>query len=132
MSLKLLIVDDEAVLARTIALHLKGRDYRIRYAGDGLEAWRQIQKEKPDIVISDLVMPNMDGYRLLQLVRERGLGCYFIMMTVKASARGPIDGGPCRPDGYLIKPFERRDLLAALARAQRHLSASGGGRRIKR
>ncbi len=126
MKRKLLIVEDEAVLARTVAALLDPEAYQVSFAGDGLQAAGMVEAEVPDIIISDLVMPGMDGYRLLQWVRERGFKPAFILMTVKPSAFGPLERGRHRPDFCLTKPFDRRRLLEAIRLAEDGFKAAIG------
>lgn len=125
MKRRLLIVEDEPVLARTVAALLDPDSYLISWTGDGLQAARLVETEKPDIILSDLVMPGMDGYRLLRWVRDTGVRSPFILMTVKSSAFGPISRGRPRPDFFLNKPFDRKGLLEAMAAAEARLKILG-------
>lgn len=118
MKRKLLIVEDEPILARTVAALLETDAYQVFFAGNGLQAAGMIEAEKPDIILSDLVMPGLDGYRLLQWIRERGFMTAFILMTVKSSAFGPLERGWHRPDFFLEKPFDRHRLLEAIRLAE--------------
>lgn len=125
MKRRLLIVEDEPVLARTVAALLDPDSYLISWTGDGLQAARLVETEKPDIILSDLVMPGMDGYRLLRWVRDTGVRSPFILMTVKSSAFGAISRGRPRPDFFLNKPFDRKGLLEAMAAAEARLKILG-------
>jgi len=110
---KVLIVDDEAVLAETVALLLKRQGYHVLWASDGSQALKLIEDQRPDLVIADLVMPNMDGLQLLEWVRDRRSldSVKFILMTVKESVLEPLKRHRVEADDYMSKPFERGQLL---------------------
>lgn len=102
---RILVVDDEKVLAETVALFLGRRHYRVRCVYDVVSAQKAIEREKPDVVISDLVMPGQDGFQLLQWIRENCIATAFILMTVKSSVFSPLGRSSWKPDAFLGKPF---------------------------
>ena len=110
---KVLIVDDEAVLAETAALLLKHQGYQVLWASDGSQALKLIKDHKPDLVIADLVMPNMDGLQLLEWVRDhRSLDkVKYLLMTVKESVIEPLKRHHTEADDYMAKPFDKKQLL---------------------
>lgn len=110
---KILIVDDEAVLAETAALLLNRHGYQVLWASDGSQALKLIEEQKPDLVIADLVMPNMDGLQLLEWVRDRRSldGVKYLLMTVKESALDPLKRHHTEADEYMSKPFDKGQLL---------------------
>lgn len=122
MKTHLLIVDDEPVLARMAAALLEDQNYRIIRAENGRQAMEMAVSKKPEIILSDLVMPGMDGYQLLQWVRQNNIPAAFVLMTVKSSALGLIARGQYKPDALLSKPFDRRRLLRALEVAMKKQS----------
>jgi DNA-binding response OmpR family regulator len=109
----ILIVDDEAVLAETAALLLKHQGYQVQWASDGSQALKLIEDHKPDLVIADLVMPNMDGLQLLEWVRDhRSLDkVKYLLMTVKESVLEPLKRHRIGADDYMSKPFDKKQLL---------------------
>ncbi|GEM_PF-2222618 len=131
MKKKLLIVEDEPVLASTVAVLLDPGIYSIRRAPDGIQALRLMAREVPDVILSDLVMPGMDGLQLLEWARENGYGGAFVMMTVKTTAFRPMTRARMRPDAYLGKPFDRSSLVRALETGMAKASSAKnqGGRR---
>ena len=115
---QILIADDEEALARTIALFLGDAGYRTTLAADGELAARALEREAPDLIISDLVMPNRDGLQLLEYVRDRRSldNTKFILMTVKDSVFEPLKRYSLTPDATLAKPFTREQLLDTVNR----------------
>jgi CheY-like chemotaxis protein len=110
---RILIVDDEAVLVETMALLLRRRGYHVLWAGDGSQALELVEEQKLDLVIADLVMPNMDGLKLLEWVRDhRSLdGIKFLLITAKQNVLEPLKRHHTEADGYMSKPFEKGQLL---------------------
>ena len=110
---KVLIVDDEAVLVETVALLLKHQGYQVLRACDGSQALKVVEEQKPDLVIADLVMPNMDGLQLLEWVRDRRSldGVKYMLMTVKESVLEPLKRHHTEADEYMSKPFDKGQLL---------------------
>lgn len=112
----ILIVDDEAVLAETVLLMLNGRGYRASMAGDGRRAAEMIKMDPPDLVISDLAMPVMDGLQLLEWLRDhRSLDkVKFMIMTGKQNVLGPLKRHHLEADESIAKPFTETQLLATV------------------
>lgn len=122
----ILIVDDEAVLAETMLLMLGSRGYRGSMAGDGRRAIEIIHHDRPDLVISDLAMPAMDGLQLLEWLRDhRSLDkVKFMIMTGKQNVLGPLKRHHLEADDYIAKPFTETQLLAKVEKLIGH-PASG-------
>jgi twitching motility two-component system response regulator PilG len=114
---RILIVDDEEALARTAALFLGDAGYRTAIALDGEQAARWLEREIPDLILSDLIMPNRDGLQLLEHVRDRRSldNTKYILMTVKDTVFAPLQRYSLAPDTTLAKPFTRKQLLSAVS-----------------
>lgn len=114
----IVIADDEAVLAETVSLFLKRDGYKVFWASDGVQAAKLIEENKPDLVLADLVMPNMDGLQLLEWMRDhRSLDrVRFILMTVKDSVLEPLKRHQIEADGYLSKPFDKSAMMQTVHR----------------
>jgi DNA-binding response OmpR family regulator len=112
----ILIAEDEAVLAETVALFLRHEGYRVQWASDGTQAVKMIEDKGPDLVIADLVMPNMGGLQLLEWLRDRRSldGVKFILMTVKETVLEPLKRHQVEADAYLAKPFDKITLLRSV------------------
>src|SRR5439155_14779230 len=111
---KILVVDDEPVLVETIAYNLQQAGYQVTTAADGASALEAARREKPDLVILDIMLPEMDGLEVCrQLRREHGTATTpIIMLTAKGEEIDKVVGLEVGADDYVTKPFGRRELLA--------------------
>jgi len=111
---KILVVDDEPVLVETIAYNLEQAGYQVLTAADGGSALEAARRETPDLVILDLMLPEMDGLEVCrQLRREHTTATIPIMMlTAKGDEIDKVVGLEVGADDYVTKPFGRRELLA--------------------
>ncbi|HAD82848.1 MAG: hypothetical protein A2509_12115 [Candidatus Edwardsbacteria bacterium RIFOXYD12_FULL_50_11] len=118
----ILIVDDEAVLAAMVLMMLNGRGYHASVAGDGRRAAEMIKMDPPDLVISDLAMPTMDGLQLLEWLRNhRSLDkVKFMIMTGKQNVLGPLKRHSIEADDSIAKPFTEEQLLAKVIKLIGH------------
>ena len=114
MARKILVVDDEAVLVETIAYNLEQAGYQVLTAADGGSALEAARRETPDLVILDIMLPEMDGLEVCrQLRREHTTATIPIMMlTAKGDEIDKVVGLEVGADDYVTKPFGRRELLA--------------------
>ena len=110
-----LLVEDEAAQRKLIAEILGREGHEIREAGTVDEASQAIAQKVPDLILCDWRMPGRDGGELLDEIRERALGCAFIVMTAYGSIAHAVDAVRRGADDYLGKPFEREALLARVA-----------------
>ena len=112
---KILIVDDEKDLVEMLAYNLERKGHKTIKAYDGFEAWEKIESEMPDLLILDLMMPNLDGWELCRLVRrsqskavkEMGI----LMLTARAMPEDRVYGLEIGADDYLTKPFSLNELI---------------------
>ena len=114
MGRKILVVDDEPVLVETIAYNLEQAGYQVTTAADGASALEAARPETPDLVILDIMLPEMDGLEVCrQLRRENNTVTTPIMMlTAKGDEIDKVVGLEVGADDYVTKPFGRRELLA--------------------
>jgi DNA-binding NarL/FixJ family response regulator len=125
LSKRLLIVDDEPNLVRAVAACLRGEGYEVDTARSGEEALVQIAQRLPDLIVSDIRMPRMDGYAFARQLRgnPRTDLIPIVFLTAKAESSERIAGIRSGVDAYLTKPFEPDELLAVieniLARVER-------------
>jgi len=122
---KILIVDDDSTLRAALTRYLKDRGFLVRNASSGREGFDSFTQETPDLIVSDVVMPEMDGFELCTRVRESGSGRLvpFIFLSGRCDLEDRIQGHSIGADDYLVKPFHPRELIAKieaqLARASR-------------
>jgi two-component system sensor histidine kinase/response regulator len=123
---KILFVEDEPILANNIKKILEFEDFEVTTATDGLEALNVAKKSKPDLVISDIMMPEMDGYEFYTNFRNLGYeGVPFIYLTAKADYSDIRSGMNLGADDYLVKPIKATDLIDAInARLKREKAIS--------
>ncbi|HEU4766238.1 MAG TPA: response regulator transcription factor [Pyrinomonadaceae bacterium] len=122
---RLLIVDDEPNLLRAVAACLRGEGYEVETARSGEEALVHIAQRVPDLMVSDIRMPRMDGYALARQLRSNARTDLIpiVFLTAKDDSADRIAGIRSGVDAYLTKPFEPDELVAVigniLARVER-------------
>jgi DNA-binding NarL/FixJ family response regulator len=116
MSKRLLVVDDEPNLLRAVAACLKAEDYEVSTARSGHEALMQLAESLPDLIVSDIRMPGMDGYKLARQLRgsPRTALVPIVFLTAKDETADRIEGFRAGIDAYLTKPFEPEELIAVV------------------
>jgi two-component system OmpR family response regulator len=107
---KILIVDDDSHIRELLSVLLRNEGYEIHEAEDGLKALSLLESIKVDMVILDIMMPNMDGWELCQEVRKQ-YDLPMLMLTAKGETMQKVKGFEHGTDDYLVKPFEPQELL---------------------
>ena len=118
-----LVVDDTPEV-RELVGEILSEQYRVVYAVDGEHGWQMVLEEAPDLIISDVMMPRVDGHELCRRVKgtPETEAIPFVLLTARAQVSLKIEGLNCGADDYLIKPFHADELLArarALIRLRR-------------
>lgn len=108
---KLLVVDDDPHIRELVKLFLTREGFEIIEASDGLEALRQLELEQVNMVILDVMMPNMDGWALCKELRNT-TELPVLMLTAKGETTQKLKGFELGADDYLVKPFEPLELIA--------------------
>ncbi len=121
----ILVVDDEPQITRVLKTTLSSHGYGTRTAGDGEEALQVIKEWCPDLVITDLRMPNMDGLELCRKVREKSQ-VPIIVLSVKGEERIKVEALDAGADDYVTKPFNVNELLARVRAALRRATPKEG------
>jgi CheY-like chemotaxis protein/glycine cleavage system H lipoate-binding protein len=122
---KVLVVDDEQVVLDSVCKHLRRGGYEVRTALSGAEAMAVLESGWPQIVITDLMMPGMDGLELLARVRTSNPKMPVIMITGYATMRTALQALRQGAFDYIAKPFTRAELQGVVARAARQVSRGG-------
>src|SRR5579883_936323 len=129
MGNKILVVDDEAVLLETIVYNLELAGYQVSTAADGASALETAHREKPDLMILDLMLPVIDGLEVCRQLRREDdtAGMLILMLTAKSDEIDKVVGLEVGADDYVTKPFSKHELLArvrALLRRQGKIAAT--------
>lgn len=113
---KILIVDDEDSLRVLLKRHLELQGYEVKDAISGVDALSILEQEEPDVIVSDVMMPEMDGLEFCQRLRASNLGQLvpFIFLSSKGELEDRIVGLSMGADDYINKPFEMRELVAKI------------------
>ena len=109
----ILVVDDEPRMVRFVRMNLELEGYQVTEAGSGLETLEKVRDELPDLVVLDVMMPEMDGFETLARLREIST-VPVIMLTVKGDEEDRIRGLRLGADDYVIKPFSPRELASRI------------------
>lgn len=111
---KILIVEDERKIARFVELELKHEGYEVDYAGNGTEGLAKILDTDPDLVVLDVMLPEMSGIEVCRKAREEGVSTPIIMLTAKDDVMDKVNGLDNGADDYMTKPFAIEELLARI------------------
>jgi len=109
----ILIADDEARMRRFIEMNLDLEGYRVVEASNGLEAINRVREELPDLVLLDVMMPELDGFEALHIIRETS-NVPVIMLTVRDNESDKVKGLELGADDYVTKPFSPRELASRI------------------
>ena len=122
----ILVTEDDTPVRNLITTTLKARDYRLLTAANGEQAILEASSHKPDILLLDLGMPDMDGVEVIRRIREWS-EMPIIVISARSEDTDKIDALDAGADDYLTKPFSVEELLARLRVIQRRLAAMEGG-----
>lgn len=131
---KILIVDDEEDIRELIAVNLmREENYQLIEAEDGLEALRQANDERPDLIILDLMLPQMDGLTVYKNLRENAITQKIpvIMLTARGRLEEKIEGLELGADDYMPKPFSPKELMLRVRNLLRRSNENQGGNLVE-
>ena len=120
---RVLIVDDNKSIRTTVADYLGDKGYEVLQAADGIKGLDYGLSSSADLIILDVVMPGIDGVKLCQLLREKGVTTPIIMLTEKATILDKEAGYHVGADDYLAKPFNPRELELRIEALQKRAAA---------
>ncbi|MCX7854968.1 MAG: response regulator transcription factor [Anaerolineae bacterium] len=129
----ILVVEDEPVLLETLEYNLKREGYRVLTATDGWAAVETFRREHPDLVILDIMLPDIDGFEVCRILR-RETTAPILMLTARTDEVDKVVGLEVGADDYVTKPFSMRELLArvkALLRRERMLREELAAERVE-
>jgi len=122
---RVLIVDDNKSIRATVSDYLKGKGYEVVEASDGIQGLDKGLSSSSNIIILDVVMPGIDGFKLCQLLREKGVKTPIIMLTEKQSIEDKVTGFSFGADDYLGKPFSPLELELRIQAMLRRTPSQG-------
>ncbi|MGD8293117.1 MAG: response regulator [Desulfobacterales bacterium] len=115
---KILVVEDSSTIRKVISITLSQKGYDIVEAGDGLEALSRLNETKPDLVLLDIILPKMDGYQILSIIKENSEFKHIpvILLTSKDGIINKVKGKVAGSSAYLTKPFDPSQLVETIER----------------
>jgi two-component system response regulator ResD len=120
----LLVVDDEQHIRELCRIYLEKAGYSIIEAGSGAQALELLQRHTIDLVVLDIMLPEVDGWQVLKAIRQRDVWLPVVMLTAVGEEENRIEGLEAGADDYLIKPFSPRELVARVRAVMRRATVS--------
>jgi two-component system response regulator ArlR len=119
---KILVIDDEPNIVQTLQDRLEMNEYRVFTAHNGRDGLEKFEREKPDVILLDVIMPIMDGLEMLETLRKRpdGQDVSIIMLTARSQTQDIARANACGIDDYIVKPFDLSELLAKIESVIEH------------
>jgi DNA-binding response OmpR family regulator len=117
---KVLYVEDEMFLAKIVSETLQSRGYDVILEGDGGRAVDQFAKEKPDVCVLDIMLPNKDGFAIADEIRERDEQVPIIFLSAKSQTTDVVNGFRTGANDYIRKPFSIEELIVRIENVLRH------------
>jgi DNA-binding response OmpR family regulator len=111
---RVLVVEDDTEIAQVLQRSMRIEGYDVRIAGDGVSALDAAHAFLPDLVVLDLGLPRLDGIEVAKTLREGGGDVPILMLTARDAVDARVEGLDAGADDYLVKPFERQELLARM------------------
>jgi two-component system response regulator MprA len=118
-----LVVDDDAPIAASLRRALEYAGHRVTVAGDGPGALAAAARERPDLVVLDVMLPGLDGLAVCRRLREQARDVLILMLTARDATPDRVAGLDAGADDYLVKPFAYEELLARVRALLRRLPA---------
>lgn len=111
MAEKILVVEDELALRETISYNLQLQGYEVITAEDGLKAIQMAKEHQPDLMLLDIMLPEMDGFEVCRILRKE-MNLPILMLTARSNEIDRVLGLEMGADDYIVKPFSTRELLS--------------------
>ncbi|MCB9109802.1 MAG: response regulator transcription factor [Anaerolineales bacterium] len=129
--IQILVVEDEPSLAEVVSLYLKRAGYQVQVAADGKQAMTILEKQIPDFIILDLMLPEIDGLSLTRWLRDRS-NVPIIMVTARREEIDRIAGLEMGADDYVVKPFSPQELVSRVRAVLRRTGREQAGAESER
>ena len=121
--------EDDPAIAQTLADALGSSNYRVWHAENGADARALLEQTRPDLIILDLMLPEMNGYQVLRTLREGGMETPVLILTARDEEADKVLGFRLGADDYVLKPYSLRELVARV-RARLRRQPSNGEKRV--
>jgi len=118
---RVLVVEDDASISRLLQIELEHRGMEVRLVADGLHTLPELERFRPDVVILDILLPGMDGERILLRMRQAGWTTPVVMLTARDAVSDKIRNLGSGADDYLTKPFNIEELVARIGAVLRRV-----------
>ena len=118
---KILVVDDDKNICELLRLYLEKEGYNVILAFDWKEGLDKFKSQNPDLILLDVMMPNIDGWQVCRKIRETS-DCPIIMLTAKSETIDKILGLELGADDYVVKPFDAKEIVARIKAILRRIS----------
>jgi len=116
---KVLIVEDDEVIAQGMARHLGAAGFDAVWVGNGEQGLARLRYEQPDACILDLMLPGVDGWKLLETARAEGIATPVVVVSARGTEHDRVHALEIGADDYLVKPFSMKELVARVRAAAR-------------
>ena len=116
---KVLIVEDDETIAQGMARHLDAAGFDASWVGNGDQGLARLRYEKPDACVLDLMLPGLDGWKLIETVRGEGIATPIVVVSARGTEHDRIHALEIGADDYLVKPFSMKELVARVKAAAR-------------
>ena len=116
---KVLIVEDDELIAKAMATHLAAAGFDPLWVANGEAGITRLRYERPDVCVLDLMVPLLDGWKLIETARAEGIGTPIVVVSARGSEQDRVHALEIGGDDYLVKPFSMRELVARVGAAAR-------------
>jgi two-component system alkaline phosphatase synthesis response regulator PhoP len=116
---KVLIVEDDAVIADGMSRHLGAAGFDPLVVGNGEQGLARLRYEQPDVCVLDLMLPSLDGWKLIETIRSEGIGTPILVVSARGTEHDRVHALQIGADDYLVKPFSMKELVARVQAAAR-------------
>ena len=122
--MKVLIVEDDEVIAKGMADHLATAGFDPVWVAQGAKALARLRYERPDVCVLDLMIPEVDGWSVIESARAEGIGTPIVVVSARGTEHDRVHALEIGADDYLVKPFSMRELVARVGAAARTRATS--------
>ena len=116
---KVLIVEDDEVIAQGMARHFGAAGFDAVWVGNGDQGLARLRYEKPDACVLDLMLPGLDGWKLIETIRAEGIATPIVVVSARGTEHDRVHALEIGADDYLVKPFSMKELVASVRAAAR-------------